>query len=1090
MLLGYVTIMEFSRGAKLLRRLGLEPPIGHGVEIQPSPKSLPNRMPFQLVPLEEACLSSPGQSKIPVSCLLPRQRPRPEPRPIPEAEESDSEMGSDDLPLSKLIDDIPLSRFIKPKQGVVVEDKNNNECLKDMTNKPSQNNSKKRISTRKATVKPNVSVAAPKDPVKLKAKPKIPVKPKVMLAARKAKPKSEENQRPVSKGADPSKAKTAVKDSSTSKANLKLPAKDSAHPKAKLKTAARNSDATKTSCTSQSQVPLSVVNVNVIIPRKQKSATIIHSETLNTEENSVISVFKEKGSIDIIQPQQPRNISVLLGENLNQVATEAGKKSKITKVLFPPTSKDENQPEIIDDLGVRVLDLSVCSALGNPLDFSTSTALPVCIDTFYVEVQSENNEIPNLHLPLDLSNISLPDDSPLEKRNFPTSTAQKPDCVPSLTSIISTSTAKKQAQPTKEKKVTTVTATLSTLTALSPQAMRVSTLQHSADLDSNEMLLAPVTYALSDEDADDFSPESDVEDWAEWNAAEPLTERCRQLSESESDGSVDENIHLTLPKNRLKNRWVKTLNTKTGKKKKNNQHKENPSQVEGNSEAEDLCLPVWICADISEVDRTPVLIPPPSPELKNPFDYFTYFFDTDLMETAVQHTNTYSVWKTNGQKSIDLTVAEFKKFLGIWLLMGVNQLPALRDFWAWAADTYVPQVSSCMTFNRFQSIRSSLHFYDKSREHLLDPQDRFAKVRYLLDHMKSKCNDLDQEAHYSVDEAMVPYKGKFAGSLRQYIMSKPHQFGIKIFHLAGSSGIIYDFIPYAGASTFHNVSFSETEEELGLGAKIVLHLSKSIHRPISKLVDYLRRKLNLLSTGTIRSNRLDGCELQPDKEMKKDGRGTYDYKSIDGIQITKWMDSKIVHVVSSLAGVHPLGEAQRYDKTAKCSVSVPCPRVIQLYNSKMGGVDHNDMLVELHRSPTRSRRWYMCLVGYFMDVAVVKSWLIYKRHAKSLGISKLPFKNSKLFRLSIIKSLIGAPLTTSPPGPRVKSVIQRPRGYTPDHDVRYDGENHWPSYTPGQACCKLCKTGYSTVICAKCNVNLCFRPTRQCFNKFHVKDLE
>jgi len=46
------------------------------------------------------------------------------------------------------------------------------------------------------------------------------------------------------------------------------------------------------------------------------------------------------------------------------------------------------------------------------------------------------------------------------------------------------------------------------------------------------------------------------------------------------------------------------------------------------------------------------------------------------------------------------------------------------------------------------------------------------------------------------------------------------------------------------------------------------------------------------------------------------------------------------------------------------------------------------MLVELTRTPTRSKRWYLCLVGYMLDVAAVNSWLLYKRHIESLQREK------------------------------------------------------------------------------------------------------
>lgn len=120
----------------------------------------------------------------------------------------------------------------------------------------------------------------------------------------------------------------------------------------------------------------------------------------------------------------------------------------------------------------------------------------------------------------------------------------------------------------------------------------------------------------------------------------------------------------------------------------------------------------------------------------------------------------------------------------------------------------------------------------------------------------------------------------------------------------------------------------------------------------------------------------------------------------------------------------------------------------------MGGVDLNDMLIELHRSPTRSERWYLCLIRYMMDVALVNSYLLYRRHIKSLecqeidpdeeeAISKAKAHScSKTFRLSISKSLRGAREVKLASGPKQKAVVKKPRGLRPDDTIRHERVDH------------------------------------------------
>lgn len=151
----------------------------------------------------------------------------------------------------------------------------------------------------------------------------------------------------------------------------------------------------------------------------------------------------------------------------------------------------------------------------------------------------------------------------------------------------------------------------------------------------------------------------------------------------------------------------------------------------------------------------------------------------------------------------------------------------------------------------------------------------------------------------------------------------------------------------------------------------------------------------------------------------------------------------------------------------------------------MGGVDLHDMLVELYRTPTKAMRWYMTLISYMIDLAVANSWLLYRRHAKSLDLqSKYSLKQ---FRIALSNSLRGECSPSTPVSSRVQNPILNHRGYRPDNDVRYDGFQHWPSYRNGQSRCKYCKNGFTTVLCARCNISLCFVPTRQCFTKFHIR---
>lgn len=82
--------------------------------------------------------------------------------------------------------------------------------------------------------------------------------------------------------------------------------------------------------------------------------------------------------------------------------------------------------------------------------------------------------------------------------------------------------------------------------------------------------------------------------------------------------------------------------------------------------------------------------------------------------------------------------------------------------------------------------------------------------------------ELENEAQFSIDEMMLPNKGNRTGNFHKYVKSKQHKWCFKLFARAGVSGVIYDFFPYAGRSTFVEDTFTEEEKALEQGGQVVV----------------------------------------------------------------------------------------------------------------------------------------------------------------------------------------------------------------------------------------------------------------------------
>lgn len=475
-----------------------------------------------------------------------------------------------------------------------------------------------------------------------------------------------------------------------------------------------------------------------------------------------------------------------------------------------------------------------------------------------------------------------------------------------------------------------------------------------------------------------------------------------------------------------------------------------------------------------------------STENKSPLEFFKLFLSDDLIDLMVEQTNLYHM-QTKGT-SLNVTADEIKDFIAINTLMGVVNLPAYTDYWS--QGLRYEKIANIMPLKRFQQVRRYLHFSDN----LQDDGDRYYKIRPFLEGIRQNCLKVEEENRFSIDEMMVPYKGTRAGTRKQYIKNKPRKWGFKIFVRAGISGIVYDFLVYGGEDTFRFHEFSEHENSMGLGAKVVIALSKSIQSPACcvlyfdnfftslELIHYLRHEYGIFSLGTIRQNRLRGAEkkLPTDKNLKKRYRGAHAevVSNESKLVVVKWFDNKCVTAASSYVDSQPVNHVLRYNKESKRREPVPCPNIIRHYNAHMGGVDLADMLIALYRTEMRAHRWYIPLFSQLLDICINNSWLVYRRQTKD----KKPLK-LKQFRYAISNGLV----TTERALEKAKNS-RKPKFMTPSNclDSRYDQVGHMPSFmTKGR--CKLCVKHQTKFYCPKCNVRLCLVEDRNCFRDYHTK---
>ena len=156
---------------------------------------------------------------------------------------------------------------------------------------------------------------------------------------------------------------------------------------------------------------------------------------------------------------------------------------------------------------------------------------------------------------------------------------------------------------------------------------------------------------------------------------------------------------------------------------------------------------------------------PHVPSSRDPLEMFSHFFDEDILSVIVHETNLFaaqSLAAANRDTTWETTIEELKAYLGFMLVMGVNRLPEVRDYWSRDEKLHNSFIASRITRDRFEEISRYLHFTDNMTLPARDEPGyhRLQKVLPIITKMKQRFLEAYCPHHQnSIDEAMIPFKG-------------------------------------------------------------------------------------------------------------------------------------------------------------------------------------------------------------------------------------------------------------------------------------------------------------------------------------------
>ena len=490
------------------------------------------------------------------------------------------------------------------------------------------------------------------------------------------------------------------------------------------------------------------------------------------------------------------------------------------------------------------------------------------------------------------------------------------------------------------------------------------------------------------------------------------------------------------------------------------------SSSEEEEEEREQAADAW-SADISRVDVPPFEAPTGKQHgarhAQSPLDFLQLFLPPGLLQQWADYTNDYAQQR-GAERGWRTTVAELYAFLGVHIYMGICHLPRWHMYWS--SDYQQPFVASAFPRWRFEQLLR--YFHVAPPPPAAAAADPLSRVRPLIQSLQHSF-----PRHYApsrcltLDEAMVAYKGR--SPIKQYIPSKPHKWGYKIYCLASDDYLLH-FEVYQGREEHPSPLGSTYDTVMRMTAEYqqqqhVLFTDNWFTSPA--VLDELRRR-GIRCCGSVRRNR-KGMPAISDAEVAALRHGQWIQRKKGDATVAVWRDQKAMWLLYNHCSPDEAASLERWNDSGH-KVAVGCPRAIRDYFYGARSVDVSNQLHYSYLIGRKSKRAWSRLAWWLLDMCVVNAfqlWAIGKHAPRQLD-----------FREELMRSLVK--LFGSD-----RHAVQTSRGANAGVALVKD---HYPVRAVQQRDCAVCSHRpdnrvTSAFACAKCKAHLCIGP---CFTCYHT----
>jgi hypothetical protein len=442
-----------------------------------------------------------------------------------------------------------------------------------------------------------------------------------------------------------------------------------------------------------------------------------------------------------------------------------------------------------------------------------------------------------------------------------------------------------------------------------------------------------------------------------------------------------------------------------------------------------------------------------------PLHLLQLFLPSQLIEEFTNHTNDAAPfgWRA-------ATVAEIYAFIGVHVYMGIDRLPRMHMYWN---ENY--------NHTFITSLFSRERFYQLLRFFRVDSSDPSASPHNPIPRIQSLAATLNQSfaAHYipsqalTLDETVVAFKGR--SSIKQYIPSKPHKWGFKIYSLASDDYLLHfevyegkEEVKTAEGSTFHTV-MRMIDQYQNRGH--ILYCDSWFTSPL--LLDSLKQK-GIRCCGSVRRNR-KGLPAIADEVIGQLNRGDWIQQQKRDTSLAVWKDQKLMWILYNHISPLETASLDRWDDSNQ-KISLGCPKAVRDYFYEARSVDVINQLHYSYRTGRQSKRVWSRLAWWLIDMCVVNAFKLW-----SFGqdeVRQLEFREQLM--LELVELL---PTDQRPQRQRTQAV-----------PVNASAADHYSQHSPLEGHCKVCSSRpenrkQTRFICAKCGVHLCIG---ECFALYHA----